>query len=80
MSIATIGARFQVVIPARERKSLGLKANQKVNVSVEEGRIVIEPLGIFKARGLMSELRDGSDPVDYIRRLRREWESRVEDS
>lgn len=76
MSIATVGTRYQVVIPASERRQMDLSPNQKVNVSVEEGRIIIEPLGRYKARGLMKEVRDGSDPVDYIRRLRREWNQR----
>ena len=76
VSVATVGARYQVVIPSTERKQLELKPNQKVNVSVEEGRIIIEPLGSYKIRGLMREIRDGSDPVEYIRRLRKEWESR----
>lgn len=77
MSVATVGTRYQVVIPSPERRQLELKPNQKVHVSVEEGRIVIEPLGQYQARGLLREIRDGSDPVDYVRRLRKEWENRL---
>ncbi|MBN2414743.1 AbrB/MazE/SpoVT family DNA-binding domain-containing protein [bacterium] len=76
MSVATVGARFQVVIPLKERRRAGLKPGQKVNVVLEEGRIVLEPVGTQQLRGLLRETDDPYDAVDYINKLRREWEER----
>lgn len=76
MSIATIGARYQVVIPAKVRKRIGLKPNQKINVSVEDDRIILEPIGYRRIRGITREVRDGVEATDYIRKLRSEWENR----
>jgi AbrB family looped-hinge helix DNA binding protein len=76
MSEATVGDRFQIVIPAAERKKIGIRPRQKVKVQVREGRLIIEPLGSPQVRGLLNELRDGRDATDYVRYLRKEWEKR----
>jgi AbrB family looped-hinge helix DNA binding protein len=76
MSVATVGARYQIVIPLKERKHVGLKPNQKVQVSVEEDRIILEPIGNQQLRGLLSELRDKNDATSYVRKLRQEWKIR----
>lgn len=77
MSIATIGARYQVVIPLKIRRKAGLKPGQKVHVMHENGRIVIEPAGHTKLRGVLRESDTPYDAVDYVARLRREWDSRT---
>lgn len=76
MSLATVGARYQVVIPLKERRKAGLKPGQKVNVILEEGRIVLEPAGKQRLRGLLRETGSPYDAVDYVRKMRREWEER----
>jgi len=75
MSTATIGARFQVVIPRREREQLGLTPHAKVSVEVSDGAVVIRPLPRDGWRGIGRELVDGTDATDYVARLRREWEA-----
>ena len=77
MSVATVGTRYQIVIPAKERKCVGLKPKQKVNVSVEEDRIILEPIGSQPVRGIMREMRDHIDATDYIRKIRQEWDGRA---
>jgi len=77
MSVATVGARYQVVIPLKERRKAGLQPGQKVNVILEEGRIVLEPVGQPKLRGLLREAGAPYDAVDYVRKLRREWDERA---
>ena len=54
METTTVSTKFQVVIPLRIRRALGIKAGQKIQVIPYEGRIElipIRPLG--KARGLL---------------------------
>ena len=74
MSNATIGARYQVVIPKREREQIGLRPHTRVVVSVTDGAVVIRPLPEEGWRGIGRSLADGSDATDYVRKLRAEWE------
>jgi AbrB family looped-hinge helix DNA binding protein len=76
MTTATIGTRFQVVIPAKERKRLSLKPHQKVTIDQRNDEIVIRPLGTSSFRGITKALRTNEDPVDYIAKLRAEWNER----
>ncbi|MCD6117434.1 AbrB/MazE/SpoVT family DNA-binding domain-containing protein [bacterium] len=76
MSIATVGARYQIVIPAKERKRIGLKPNQKVNVTADRDCIIVEPIGSQSLRGITRELNDGTDAAAYINKLRNEWNTR----
>lgn len=76
MTVATVGTRYQIVIPLKERRRAGLKPNQKVEVSVEEDRIILEPIGKQNMRGLLRELGDKEDATTYVRKLRQEWEKR----
>jgi AbrB family looped-hinge helix DNA binding protein len=76
MTTATIGTRFQVVIPAKERKGLALEAHQKVLIEQRYGEIVIRPLGGRSFRGITKTLQVNQDPVDYVAKLRAEWNQR----
>ena len=73
MSNATIGARYQVVIPKREREQVGLRPHSKVVVEAADGVVVIRPLPEEGWRGIGRGLADGSDATDYVRKLRAEW-------
>ena len=72
MTTATVGARYQVVIPAKERKQLALKPHQKVLVEQRDDEIVIRPLGGRSFRGITKALRSKEDPADYVAKLRAE--------
>ena len=63
MTIATIGKRYQVVIPLKERKKLNIK-------------LVIYPILPASFRGIGRDLSDEIDATDYVKKLRREWEER----
>lgn len=76
MTKATVGTRYQVVIPLKERKKLNIKPKTKVEVVVEGDRLVIYPLSPSHLRGIGREMADGEDPKDYVSKLRREWEKR----
>ena len=76
MTIATVGKRYQVVIPLKERKKLNIKPNSKVEVSAENDKLVIYPISPESFRGIGRDLSDEIDATDYVKKLRREWEER----
>jgi AbrB family looped-hinge helix DNA binding protein len=77
MGTATVGARFQVVIPLAERKKIGLRAHDKVAVTAARDAIVIRPLKAAVLRGIGKDLADSRDAVAYVRELRAEWGTRT---
>ena len=76
MTIATVGKRYQVVIPLKERKKLNIKPNSKVEVTAENDKLVIYPILPASFRGIGRDLSDDIDATDYVKKLRREWEER----
>lgn len=77
MTKATIGARYQVVIPKNERRRLRLKPGSKVDVHAEKDRIVIYPVANQSWRGIGKDIADIGDASDYVKRLREEWGERT---
>jgi AbrB family looped-hinge helix DNA binding protein len=76
MTIATIGKRYQVVIPQKERNKLNIKPNSKVEVTAEGDKLVIYPISPANFRGIGRNLLEEIDATDYVKKLRREWEER----
>ena len=76
MTIATIGKRYQVVIPQKERNKLNIKPNSKVEVTAEGDKLVIYPISPASFRGIGRDLSEEIDATDYVEKLRREWEER----
>lgn len=74
MSLATIGKRFQVVIPLNVRRQLKIKPHSKVEIVVEGNKLVIYPLSVSSLKGIGRATKDDTDPTDYIATLRSEWE------
>ena len=77
MTTATVGARYQVVIPRDVRKRLPIKPHSKVNIEVRKDCLVVYPVSAKGLRGIGKELADGQDASDYVRELRAEWEQRT---
>lgn len=76
MTQATVGERFQVVIPRQERERLGLKAHSQVWIEARGDHLVLRPVRPGDHRGIGRELRDGTDAAAYVRALRAEWGAR----
>jgi len=76
MTTATVGRRYQVVIPKAERLRLGLKPFSKVNVEARANCLVLHPMTMHGVRGLGKDLADATDATDYVRQLRAEWGQR----
>lgn len=52
METVTVSPKYQVVIPKNVRKALGIRAGQKIQVVVYEGRIELVPVTpVTKLRG-----------------------------
>lgn len=73
MTTATVGERYQVVIPREERGRVRLRPRSKVNVEARAGCIVIYPVTTRGIRGIGTDIVDGSDATDYVKKLRAEW-------
>jgi AbrB family looped-hinge helix DNA binding protein len=54
MDTTTVSPKFQVVIPLRVRKALGIRPGQKIQVIPYEGRIELIPIRPLKqAKGFL---------------------------
>jgi AbrB family looped-hinge helix DNA binding protein len=76
MTTATVGQRYQVVIPREERKRLGLHPLSKVNVEAHDRYLVLYPVTSKGLRGIGAEIADGMDATDYVKKLRADWGTR----
>jgi len=57
METSTVSTKYQVVIPKKVRKQLGIKVGQKVQILPYNGRIEIIPIeSIKKARGFLKRI------------------------
>lgn len=58
METVRVSPKYQAVIPAKVRRSLGIRPRQKVQVFQYEGRIELIPVvSIKKARGFVQGVR-----------------------
>ena len=57
MEVSTVSTKYQIVIPLRVRKLLGIRPGQKVQVIPYQGRVEIVPLKPIKqAKGFLKEI------------------------
>lgn len=77
MSTATVGSRYQVVIPRAVRKQIPLRPHSKVNIEVRDYCLVVCPVSVAGRRGIGKALANGKDATDYVRTLRSEWSRRA---
>jgi AbrB family looped-hinge helix DNA binding protein len=52
MSVVRASSKYQIAIPRAIRSKLGIEPGQKLDISEEDGRIIITPLP--------------SDPIEYL--------------
>lgn len=77
MSTATVGSRYQVVIPRDLRKQIPLRPHSKVHIEVRDHCLVVYPVNLTGWRGIGKTLANGKDATDYVRILRSEWSRRA---
>ncbi len=72
-----LGARCQMVLPARIRKALGLSEGDEVLATVSGNTVVIVPKPKSYAdrlTGLHRDVWQGVNPDAYVREERQSWE------
>ena len=76
MNNATVGERYQVVIPKEIRGALDIKPHSKVVMRIVGDSIILTPGSATKLRGIGKSLPEEGKPEDYVRKLRNEWSVR----
>ena len=74
-----ISSKYQVVIPKAVREEVKLREGQKLHVYSMGDSIVLSPRPqsyTKKMLGLGEELWRGTDPLEYIRQERANWEQK----
>jgi AbrB family looped-hinge helix DNA binding protein len=75
-----VSTKHQIVVPSRARRALGIQPGDRLTVEIRGGELVLTPRptrASERLRGLGAEVWQGVDPVEYVRRLRREWDARA---
>ncbi|KKS84992.1 MAG: hypothetical protein UV59_C0012G0085 [Candidatus Gottesmanbacteria bacterium GW2011_GWA1_43_11] len=71
----TITSQGQITVPAKFRRQLGLKKNQKVLASVQDNKLIIEPaVDLLSLYGSLSHLakKNKGKPIDEIIQMEEE--------
>lgn len=76
---ATVGTKYQIVIPKEVRKRLkGIRPGAKVGISLVNGEtatLKTEPQNwLERTRGIAKEAWKGIDTTKYLEDLRNEWD------
>jgi AbrB family looped-hinge helix DNA binding protein len=78
MSVAKIGKRGTLIIPAEIRKKIGLKEGDDVLIEVDEKgtiHMLKRPLNFSQAlQNLHAQIWENVDPVQYVKEERASWE------
>ena len=75
-----VSTKHQIAVPSAARARLGIKAGDRLVVTVTDDSIVLTKRPARpsdRLRGLGAGMWDGVDPVEYVRALRREWDERA---
>ena len=75
MTIAKLGGRYQIVVPKDVREALQLKPGDRLEVKVENGKVIMTPQVSHTSRlfGKHRQLWQNTDAVKYIRNERESW-------
>ena len=75
MTVAKVGERYQIVVPKDVREALHLKPGDRLDVRIEEGKVVMIPQTSHISRlfGKHRDLWKDTEAVAYIRSERESW-------
>lgn len=81
MHQATVGSKYQVVIPKQVRKRVkGLKPGSKVNIGLSSDNTITVKASpedwLLRTRGMMKNAWKGIDTTKYLENLRNEWDKK----
>jgi AbrB family looped-hinge helix DNA binding protein len=75
-----VSSKHQIAVPSEARAKLGIRAGDRLVVTVTDDSIVLTKRPARpsdRLRGLGAGMWDGVDAVEYVRALRREWDDRA---
>ena len=70
-----VSYKYQIAVPSKARRALGIKAGDRLTVEIRKEAMVLRPRpgsAVERLRGLGGGYY--GDPVAYVRALRDEWE------
>ena len=75
MTVAQLGEEYQVIIPHDVREALPLKPGDRLELKVENGRVIMILQASHTSRlfGKHRQLWQNMDAVEYIRSERESW-------
>ena len=75
MTTAKLGGRYQIVVPKDVREALQLKPGDRLEIKVENGKVVMIPQSSHTSRlfGKHRQLWQNTDAVEYVRHERESW-------
>ncbi len=76
MTTATVGGRYQVVIPSDVRNKFDIRVGDKVAIEQVGDHLELRVVDARRLRGIGRDMSGSKDPVSYVRELREEWETR----
>ena len=75
-----VSTKHQIVVPSEARRALGIQAGDRLSVEITPDAVILRPRtrkAGARLRGLGKDAWVGVDPVEYVRRLRQDWDDRV---
>ena len=75
MTITQLGENYQISVPKDVREALQLKPGDQLEVTVENGQVIMTPKTSHTSRlfGKHRQLWQNIDAVEYIRNERESW-------
>jgi AbrB family looped-hinge helix DNA binding protein len=75
-----VSTKHQIVVPSEARRALGIQAGDRLMVEITPDAVVLRPRtrnAGARLRGLGREAWTGIEPVEYVRRIRQDWDDRI---
>ncbi len=82
METVKVSGRYQISLPSRARRSLGIEAGDRLIVVVQDGLLILLPQPedyVSYLSGLHREVWDGIDTTTYLNEERATWSISNED-
>jgi AbrB family looped-hinge helix DNA binding protein len=77
MLSAKVSTKHQISIPSEARRKLGIVAGDRLSVEISDEALILRirpSKPSERLRGIARGMYDGLDAVDYVRKLRDEWD------
>jgi AbrB family looped-hinge helix DNA binding protein len=77
MLSAKVSTKHQIAIPSEARRKLGIEPGDRLSVEITEDTLILRRRHARpseRLRGMARGMYEGLDAVEYVRRLRAEWD------